>query len=87
MLQDEKPTKLKEARGRYNDDEKAVQQRTVFKNVPDTQGGSATTAVFNIRLYNRSELKGKASVFSTRGGVLRDKEFSIRKAEMQTGGK
>ena len=47
-------------------------------NVPVTAGGAATTAVFNIRLYNRTELKGKANVFSTRGGVLKDREFLIR---------
>ena len=47
-------------------------------NVPYTQGGTTTTAVFTFRLYNRTELKGKASVFSTRGGVLKDMEFQIR---------
>lgn len=47
-------------------------------NVPYTQGGSTTTAVFTFRLYNKTELKGKASVFSTRGGILKDREFLIR---------
>jgi hypothetical protein len=46
-------------------------------NVPYTLGGSVTTAVFIIRLYNKTELKGKASIFSTRGGVLKEKEFLI----------
>ncbi|MBE3084774.1 MAG: hypothetical protein IMZ64_00980 [Bacteroidetes bacterium] len=87
VIQEEKPARVRESRGGYNDDERAVQQRAVSKNVPDTQGGSVTTAVFNIRLYKRTELSGKASVFSTRGGVLKDKEFSIIQAEMQIGGK
>ena len=51
------------------------------KNVPDTQGGSVTTAVFNIRLYKRSELNGKASVFSTRGGVLRTKSLLLNQIQ------
>lgn len=46
--------------------------------VPVTEGGSVTTAIFRIRLYNKSELTGKAGLFSTRGGVLRDREFIIR---------
>lgn len=48
------------------------------KALPDTQGGSVTTAVFVVRLYNVTELPGKVSVFSTRGGVLKDKEFIIK---------
>lgn len=47
-------------------------------NVAFTEGGAVTTAVFHIRLYNRTELKGKANVFSTRGGVLKEKEFLLR---------
>ncbi len=58
--------------------DRQIRGRQVSSNVPDTQGGSVTTAVFTIRLYSRTELKGKASIFSTRGGVLRDKEFLIR---------
>jgi hypothetical protein len=46
--------------------------------VPVTEGGAVTTAVFNIRLYNRTDLKGKANVYSTRGGVLKNREFVIR---------
>lgn len=78
VLQEEKIPKGRETRARNNDDERPVPQRTFSKNVADTPGGSVTTAVINIRLYNRSELTGKASVYSTRGGVLKDKEFSIR---------
>jgi hypothetical protein len=52
--------------------------RPASKALPDTQGGSVTTAVFVVRLYNVTELPGKASVYSTRGGVLKDKEFIIK---------
>jgi hypothetical protein len=67
-----------EGRGMYSDSERPVQRRPVMKNVPDTQGGAVTTAVFNIRIYKGAELSGKASVLSTRGGVLKNKEFSIK---------
>jgi hypothetical protein len=67
-----------EGRSGYSDSERPVQRRPVSKNVPDTQGGAVTTAVFNIRIYKGAEVSGKASVFSTRGGVLKDKEFVIK---------
>ncbi len=58
--------------------ENPVTGRPATKVLPDTQGGAVTTAVFNIRIYKGTELSGKASVYSTRGGVLKDKEFSIK---------
>ena len=78
VIQDGKQPRGRESRGGYNDSERASRQSAISKNVPDTQGGTVTTAVFNIRLYKRSELGGKASVFSTRGGILRGKEFMIK---------
>jgi hypothetical protein len=78
VLEDTKPSEARENRGGYGDFERPVQRRPVFKTVPDTDGGAVTTAVFNIRLYGRTELAGKAGVFSTRGGVLKDREFVIR---------
>jgi hypothetical protein len=78
VIEEEKPSRTRESRGGYNSEERAVQQKTFSKNVPFTNGGSVTTAVFRIRLYNRAELSGKASLSSTRGGVLKDKEFIIR---------
>jgi hypothetical protein len=78
VIQEKKPSRERESRGRYNDTERAVQQSVFSLNIPDTQGESVSTAVFKIRLYNRSELNGKASVFSTRGGILKDREFVIR---------
>lgn len=67
-----------EGRGGFMDSERAVQIAPVSKNVPDTQGGAVTAAIFNIRVYKGAEVSGKASVFSTRGGVLKDKEFTIK---------
>jgi hypothetical protein len=52
--------------------------RPAIKFVPATQGGSVTTASFVFRIYKGAVLNGKARVLSTRGGVLGDREFSIR---------
>lgn len=60
------------------DQERAQARRSFSRNVPFTQGGAVTTAVFTVRLYNSEPVTGKASVFSTRGGVLKDKEFTIK---------
>ena len=77
VIQEEKPENEGES-GRRNGYEERSPQTTVSKSVPDTEGGDVTTAIFVIRLYNRSELRGKASVASTRGGILKDKEFVIK---------
>jgi hypothetical protein len=55
-----------------------IQGKSVSKIVGDTQGGEITSAVIKIRIYKGLEITGKASVLSTRGGVLKDKEFSIK---------
>lgn len=78
FIPDQKAVKGKESRSTFSESGRQSQRRSVSVNVPDTQGGSVTTAVFNIRLYKGAELRGKVSLFSTRGGVLRDKEFLIR---------
>ncbi len=78
LLEEPKPPRDREMRGGFSDFERPVQRKPVFKTVPYTEGGSVTTAVFNIRVYKRDELRGKASVLSTRGGVLKDKELIIR---------
>lgn len=54
------------------------QSRTAYRTFPSTGGGSVNTATFNIRIFGGAELSGKASVFSTRGGVLRDKPFIVK---------
>jgi len=78
IIEEQRPAENREARGGFQDFERSAAPRPVSRNVPFTEGGAETTAVFNIRLYKRTELSGKASVFSTRGGVLTDKEFVIK---------
>jgi hypothetical protein len=78
VIEEKKPVKPNEGRGMNSVEERPLQKATFTKNVTDTQGGSVTKTLFNIRLYNRTELTGKASVFSTRGGVLKNKEFVIK---------
>ncbi len=78
IIEDKKPAVTREARGGYNDDERPSFQTTFSRNIPFTDGESVTSSVFTIRLYDRLELSGKASLFSTRGGVLKDREFVIK---------
>jgi hypothetical protein len=61
-----------------SDIERPARLPVAAKNIPFTRGGSTTNAVFTVRLYNRQELKGKASMYSTRGGILKDKEFTVK---------
>jgi hypothetical protein len=83
VLQEQKTPKKKTPGSRKDDEEIRLPQKTVSENVADTQGGSVTAAVFKIRIYELTELTGKASVFSTRGGVLKDRQFSIRQSDFQ----
>jgi len=78
IIEDKKPVVTRSGRGGYNDEERPSVQTTFSKNVPYTDGGSVTSSVFTIRLYGRNELRGKVSLFSTRGGILKDKEFVIK---------
>ncbi len=78
VIEEKKKTPGRSGRGMFYDMERSSPDTTATKNIPFTQGGSVTDAVFTIRLYNRQELKGKASMFSTRGGVLKNKEFVIK---------
>lgn len=43
-----------------------------------TPGGATAEAHFIIRVYGEGALKGKATVITTRAGILREKEFTIR---------
>ncbi len=78
ILPDNKKTGQKESRRNNPFDDNTLKNRPLIKNVPFTNGGSVTTAVFNIRLLQIDELNAKANIFSTRGGILKDKEFIIR---------
>ena len=51
---------------------------SVTRLMPFTRGGEKNTASFTVRVYQNRIISGKASVFSTRGGVLRDKDFIIK---------
>jgi len=76
VIGDEKPPAGRTGRGMGGDSGRRASIE-VSKNIPYTRGGSVTEAVFKIRLYNQQTLKGKASFYSTRGGILRNKEFII----------
>ena len=78
VIEEKKKTPERSRRGMFDDMEESSPAFTATRNIPFTQGGSETGTVFTVRLYNRQELKGKASMFSTRGGVLRNKEFVIK---------
>jgi hypothetical protein len=78
VIEEKKAVPRRSGRGMFSDMEGTAQTQRASKAIPFTQGGSATDAVFTVRLYGRQELKGKASMFSTRGGVLKDKEFIIK---------
>jgi hypothetical protein len=78
VIEEKNKTPERSGRGMFDDMDGSSPTVTATKNIPFTQGGSVTEAVFTIRLYNRQELKGKAGMFSTRGGVLKNKEFVIK---------
>jgi hypothetical protein len=78
IIEEEKKPKRNSRGSRYDDQENSAVKYTATKNMPFTNGGAVSTAVFNIRLYRKAELSGKASVISTRGGILKNKEFIIR---------
>lgn len=78
VIEEKKKTPARSGRGMFDDIERSAPVATSTKNIPFTQGGSVTEALFTVRLYNRQELKGKASMFSTRGGVLKNREFVIK---------
>lgn len=78
VIEEKKKTPERSGRGMFDDMEGPSLPVMATKNIPFTQGGSVTDALFIVRLYNRQELKGKARMISTRGGVLKDKEFLIK---------
>ncbi len=78
IIEDVKQAKPAQRRNQFYDEETTSRIITASKNMPFTQGGAVSTAVFNIRLYGKTELPVKASVISTRGGILKDKKVVIR---------
>jgi hypothetical protein len=47
------------------------------QNAGFTKGGETREVEFIVRVYGEEEISGKASVSSTRGGILKDKVFTI----------
>jgi hypothetical protein len=78
VIEEKKASTVRTGRGMSDEIERQDKPVRTSKNIPFTQGGSSTDVVFTIRLYKRTELKGKANMFSTRGGILKDKEFIIK---------
>lgn len=78
IIEDKKNEGEGSGRGMYGDQTASRVQIKASRNIPYTQGGSSTETVFTIRLYGNTGLKGRASVISTRGGVLKGKEFIVR---------
>ena len=78
IIEEKKKEREGSERGMYGDQTASRVQVRASRNIPYTQGGSSTETVFTIRLYKDSGLKGRASVISTRGGVLKGKEFVVR---------
>ena len=63
---------------RYRDENEQAAVSSVTEKVPFTAGGEVASAVFRLRFYGGSEVKGRASVLSTRGGVLKNKDLIIQ---------
>ncbi len=78
VIEDKKNNKEKKKKDSDVGSGEQVRTNISSKNIPFTQGNSVTEAVFVIRLLNRQSLKGKATFYSTRGGVLREQEFLLR---------
>jgi hypothetical protein len=77
VISEQKPATGRDRGQSFNDEQPRI-QKTFSKNVPYTEGGSKTSALITIRFYGIKELRGKASIYSTRGGILKDREFVIR---------
>jgi hypothetical protein len=59
-------------------EEEAAGRRPISKSVGYTEGGAVSEAVFRVRVLNGAVVSGKASVFTTRAGILPDREFTVR---------
>ena len=65
-------------RNYYGMSEERRAQSAVTKSAGFTEGGESTSVTFEIRVYSDSSIKGNATVSSTRGGVLTEKEFVVK---------
>jgi hypothetical protein len=55
-----------------------VQQRRLSASVGYTEGGKTNSVIYNIRVYGDATVTGRASVVTTRAGILEPKEFVVR---------
>jgi len=78
IITEGKPAAARSGRGMGGDFDRGDSRREITQNIPYVQGGSVSEAIFKIRLYKQTSLPGKASFYSTRGGILKDKEFVIQ---------
>ena len=72
----EKPVNQRR-RNYYGDEDEQASAAPMVKSVGHTQGGTVNSAEFRVRVYGDTAIKGVATVSSTRGGVLADKEFVV----------
>lgn len=77
VITEQKPSTGRDRMPSFDDNQPRI-QKTFSKNVPYTEGGSKTSALITIRFYGIRELRGKANVYSTRGGILKDREFVVK---------
>jgi len=76
------------ASGRGNmmmSDERSRKPEYVTTTVGYTQGGATAEANFVIRIYGGAEIKGSATVETTRAGILPEKEFILGSITSQAG--
>ena len=64
--------------GRFGSQGGGMARSSVSQDADFTDGGASTEVIFKVRLYKPMEIKGKATVSSTRGGILTEKEFIIK---------
>ncbi len=70
------PSRSREKMTMY-DDERSMPSYTP-KSAGYTPGGTVGEALFRIRVFDNAEIKGKATVVTTRAGILPEREFIIR---------
>ncbi len=75
---DPKPRVRQGGGGMMMFDEEGSGRRPVSKSVGYAEGGAVSEAVFSVRVLNGAGLSGKASVQTTRAGILKEREFTVR---------
>ena len=66
-------------RSYYGSSRSSSARSSVELNAGFTEGGEPNEVEFIVRVFGEKSITGKASVSSTRGGVLKDKDFTINK--------